>query len=428
MQNFRKIFVSGIAWKFVFYLSAFVVNILLANRLGARNSGPFFYLLNNISIALLFLNFGVESAITYLYARRESGFSYLLTAGSIWSLLSTLLLALLWYGLSFFQLVPTDALTPLILLYILSLLITAFSSALFYASNNHLIPNLVPSLINLFLIVYLLANPNHSSYTAPAVLIRVYLFTGIITGASFLLLTGRHLRFGHLPKRIFTRKLLDSSLRFFIQNAFVTLLLRVDIWFIEYLCNDADLGNYIQTTKFSQLVFLLPNLASFALFPLFAQNADQQHSMESKAFRLINAYFYAGLAICLLIAICGYWLFPILYGSSFSKMHLIFIALIPGLLFFVASYPLSAYFASINRSRFISFGAAIAVLLMIAADLVLIPALGIYGAAIASSVAYSFYFFWLLIKFKKECISPATQLFSVRDFSKSLRLFIQQKT
>lgn len=427
MQNFSKIFVSGIAWKFVFYVSAFIVNILLANELGARNSGPFFYLLNNISIVLLFLNFGVESAVTYLYARKESGFSYLLTAGLVWSLLSTLLLALLWYALSFFQLIPVDTLTPLIIIYILSLLITAFSSALFYASNKHLIPNLIPSLLNLFLIIYLLANSNNSSATAPPVLIRVYLITGIVTGASFLLLTGRHLRFRRLPKGIFTRKLLDYSLRFFIQNAFVTLLLRIDVWFIEYLCNDADLGNYIQTTKFSQLVFLLPNLASFALFPLFAQHADRQSGIENKAFRLINAYFYASLALCILIAVCGYWLFPLLYGSTFSKMHLIFIAFIPGLLFFVSSYPLSAYFASMNQSRFISYGAALAVFLMIGADLVLIPVLGIYGAAMASSMAYSFYFFWLLVKFKKQCSSGTSQLFSVRNFSESLRLFIRQK-
>src|SRR5215204_4181336 len=243
MQNFKKIFISGIVWKFVFYVSSFCLNLLLANILGATGSGSFFYLLNNLSIVLLFLSFGLDSAITYTHAKKEFGSGHLLLFSITWSFLSTLLFTALMCAVAFTQLVEWNSHTLYIVLYVFSSILIALISAIFYASNNHIIPNLLPSITNLLLILYLLFYPYKEEQQVYETLVKAFLVAGIFTGLIFLIYANNKIRIISF-KGLLNRKLLSYSWQFFVANIFVALLLRSDIWLIKHLCTYADLGNY----------------------------------------------------------------------------------------------------------------------------------------------------------------------------------------
>ena len=80
-------------------------------------------------------------------------------------------------------------------------------------------------------------------------------------------------------------------------------------------------------------------------------------------------------------------LIPRLFGSEFQDSVTVVYWLLPGVVAFGGSRILTSYFFAIGRPLMVSYVSIVAFVLVIALDLMLIPAFGTTGAAAASSVA-----------------------------------------
>jgi O-antigen/teichoic acid export membrane protein len=106
--------------------------------------------------------------------------------------------------------------------------------------------------------------------------------------------------------------------------------------------------------------------------------------------------------ICLVVAISGYWMFPWVYGPSFSNMFVPFLLIIPGILAISGLYPYTVYFAGENRIGINIKGSMLAFVFILTADAIFIPKFGINAAAAISSVGYFVYYAYVYLMFKKE--------------------------
>jgi len=95
----------------------------------------------------------------------------------------------------------------------------------------------------------------------------------------------------------------------------------------------------------------------------------------------------------------GFWLFKFLYGSSFNHLYLITLFLIPGLIFFAASYPLSIYFSGKNKNIITMVFLLISIIVLFLSNFVLTPKYLIYGAAISNSLSNIIYFVLMTKRF-----------------------------
>src|SRR6476620_10512377 len=123
--SFKKILLSGVAWRSFFYATTFLLNLSIAHTLGAAESGSFFYILNNLSIIILLLNFGFESAITYAHSKKEFSYSYLFFLAVLWSFFSTTIFTVIYYFTSKFGIVQFEHLSYYFIFYILCILLTS---------------------------------------------------------------------------------------------------------------------------------------------------------------------------------------------------------------------------------------------------------------------------------------------------------------
>jgi len=102
------------------------------------------------------------------------------------------------------------------------------------------------------------------------------------------------------------------------------------------------------------------------------------------------------------LAIFGKWLFPFVFGNSFSQMYESFLFYIPGILAMSTLYSLTSYFAGKDKVVVNIKGCLFALLIIVLGDLWLIPIYGIRAAAGVSSFGYLFYFVYILNIFVKE--------------------------
>jgi O-antigen/teichoic acid export membrane protein len=257
---------------------------------------------------------------------------------------------------------------------------------------------------------------------------HIYLSLNLIAALlTVILLYMRGARFSALNiKNILAAGIIKFSLQSFVSALLFTLLLRCDYWLVDYYCTSADTGNYLQTSKFVQLVMLLPSLASFSLFPLIVQSIVSESGIELKLIRLMNVYIYISLFICIALVIAGHLLFPFIYGNTYNKMYKIFLLLIPGIISMAATYPLNSYFAAKKMITTNLLGIFISIIVLITADVLLIPHYAVYGAAIGCSLGYCCYFFFLLYHFKKQVKFRSAEIIELKLFYAELKSVLQK--
>ncbi len=425
MSSFKKILLAGILWKFLFYVSAFLLNAVIANKLGAADSGRFYYLLNNLSFVVLGLSLGFEAGVNYYNGARQINKNQLFTISASFCIAISIIFIAVYYLLIHFSFIPDHGLNSYIIWYVIGTLSFNVFAAFYYSENKHIVPNLALTICNILLI--LLLHGAFSNTISNIIFFRIYLSIYLIAALwIILLLYFRGARYEILKKNILATGFVKFSLQSFVLSILFTLLLRCDYWIVGYYCTNNEIGNYLQTSKFAQLVMLLPSLASFSLFPLIVQSIISEDGIEIKLARLINIYIYVTLFICISLAITGQLLFPLIYGNTYNKMYLIFLLLMPGLISMAATYPLAPFFSAKKLIPVNLKGMAISIVVLVIADVLLIPHYAVYGAAIGCSLGYCCYLFFLLYHFKKHIDFRLSKLIHFKVFISEIRYGIKK--
>ena len=202
------------------------------------------------------------------------------------------------------------------------------------------------------------------------------------------------------PDRPILKMVIRYSLFALLANLVYFLVNRIDYWFVEYYCSKKDLGNYIQASKLAQMLVILPAILGSTLFPLFSsQEKSGSHAQLTAVTRVL---IWLNTVICLLILSAGWYFIPLLFGASFNLMYRLFVFLIPGILCITMNYPLGAWFSAANRIGVNLRGALLALTVICAGDLLVLPQAGIIAAPIISSAGYFSYYCYAVYMFRKE--------------------------
>ena len=414
-MSIAKILYQSIVWKSLLYLATFILNILIARHFEAAVSGNIYYIINLFSFVHLVTSLSMESGIIYFGATSAISPAKLFNFSILWTLVAGVLL---WLAMSLFIKTssPFTTLAQLKifgLLFICGNLLYNYSSYLFYAQRNFLIPNIISLCFTVLLIIALPGN-GWSVFTKINDANYFYLYflfftvQGVVTALAFYVLKLKKVNFSR-PSKLDLKKLFRYSLLAWLCNIIFFLLYRIDYWFVEKYCSTEALGNYIQVSKLGQTFFLLPSMIATAILPLAV--TENKETM-ARWLALISRFFlYSYAFICLIIILIGKWLFPVIFGESFTAMYPAFIWLTPGILSLSTLFTLTAYNAGKNKLKDNMLGCLYALILVIAGNWLFVPVYGINAAAAVSSIGYIVYHVYLLIDFKKENSSGILQFF-----------------
>lgn len=404
-MSVKKSIYQGLFWKGFFYASVFLLNVCFARFFEASFSGLIFYITNFYSLVLLLLSFSIESGMTFFLSRNEIGASRLSVAAFVWTIFACAITAIAFSVYKFpDSLLMVENMSQVSLLFIGGMLLITFFSALLAGKKDFRTAYIIQAVGNVLLSIILVAKQYAAiNFINPESFIYLYflffLLEGAVVGLCFLY---RYGKFDSLKSylRYDMQKLIRYSSVIFISNVAYFLLYRVDYWFVEYYCDRNLLGNYIQVSKIAQLLILAPSTISIVVFPYIAAAGKGSFIKELQQLsRIIFTFFFI---ICSLGAIAGYWLFPLLLGATFDQMYVPFILLIPGILSLASLYPYTAYYAGVDMAKRNLAGTLFALLVLIIADFLLIPQFGIKGAALASSIGYLCFQFYIMGWFKKD--------------------------
>ncbi len=418
-MRIARILYQSVVWRGLFYLSSFVLNILIARHFEAAVSGSIYYLIYIFSLLHLVGSLSLDSGFIYFASKKEIPASRLLTFSVVWTLACGFFLGLVLGSGTFnssYSGIGPGMLASFCIFFVCGNLLLNYATGLFHARNQFIIPGVIGVAHNSLLILIM---PFEGSRLITAITDANYFYyyflaflsQGLCVALVFKVKNPEGLTF-KFPSAPDLKKLFKYSLLALAGNLAFFFLYRVDYWFVEKYCSAEQLGNYIQVSRIGQLFFLLPSFLAAAIFPLTA--ADQNQLLPARLALISRTFLFFYAAACLVLAVIGRWFFPFVFGETFGAMYSAFLWLVPGILSLSTLFSLTAYNGGINKLKENMTGCLLALCFVVPANWWLVPIYGINAAAAVSSVGYILYEVYLLYLFKKENEARLSSFFIFR--------------
>jgi O-antigen/teichoic acid export membrane protein len=161
---------------------------------------------------------------------------------------------------------------------------------------------------------------------------------------------------------------------------------RLDVFVVNYFLDPAHVGWYALGVVISESLWQIPQAAAIALYPRTARTID--HGAGEFTCFVTRQCLLLATVLALFMALLSPVLVPLLFGAPFSPSVAVIWWILPGTIALALGKVMSADITARGRPEFNSIAALSGGLMTVLLDFLLIPRMGINGAALASSVTY----------------------------------------
>lgn len=413
----KKSYVKQITSKLIAIFCSILTGAFIARLLGPDGVGKIAYVSALTAIFAPIASLGVRESYSLLICK-VSPASGLLEAAFCGKLLGTLLISLV--------LIPLSILSGskgIVFLMIFSILATFFrASDVIEAELLHIekgdkiasvgiIQAIFASILSLF---GLLSKASIFYFGAiPAIheLLRCMLLIKNSTISSF-----RNLITGFSLKSL--KLLISKGFPLMLSNFFIVLYLKSDLVMLEWLMGSDSVGIYSIASRSSEILYIAPMLLCQTFLPkvgkTFNESQCQATRLEVIA-KLYRASWILGLGITGFVVALLPSLITLIYGSQFIYSSQLVLFLSPIGFTISLGYATNTWFKINDLNYFVALKSIAGAALNILMNFLLIPKLGIFGAALATTSSHILSTFGVPFFFKKARASICMALFPFRS-------------
>lgn len=161
---------------------------------------------------------------------------------------------------------------------------------------------------------------------------------------------------------------------------------RLDVFIVNYFQDSVQVGLYALGVLASEVLWQIPQAVQSALFPRTARTLDK--GATEFTCLVVRQILVIACISAALLALASPIFIPLVFGERFRPSVAVVWWILPGTVMLSLGKPACADLAARGKTGYCSAFAFVALVVTIVLDLILIPRMGIRGAALASSVAY----------------------------------------
>lgn len=202
--------------------------------------------------------------------------------------------------------------------------------------------------------------------------------------------------------------------------------LKLDIWLVDNYLGSKQLGFYALAVNVAGLLLLMSQSFRWVLFPYITKGDMEENIRNLKFFSRIN--FTSTLFIGLLLFFGSDFIIRVLYGEEFVDSILPLKILVFALMIMSFQVMFTMYNFARNNSKFNLYANLLSISITIMLNVILIPRIGIKGAAVTSLTAYSVSTIFILYSiFVLQKLPIGNYFFPSKDDYKDLYSLIKTK-
>lgn len=190
--------------------------------------------------------------------------------------------------------------------------------------------------------------------------------------------------------KLLAREILKQSWPLMLASAASFIYLKIDQVMIGYLLGNYEVGIYAAGVKLAEIWYFVPGVICGSLFPAIVNAKRTSHTIYKRRLKALYLLM-SGVAILIAIfsTILAPWIINVLFGRAYSASVLILqIYVWSGVGLFLGT-AINQYFLSGNKSYYIFLYNFLSMAANIILNLILIPKIGLTGAAWATLISYS---------------------------------------
>ena len=401
----KNILLSG-SFRIIVLAMSFVFSWISARYLGVELKGKYSYFVTLGGFIWIVLDSGLYRSYPYLIRKHKEKISSMFAWTVITFIAETLVLLALGLGLlnywSSLMGFSFSRLTMVLFICFITITKAFMQMQSLYMGMDRILDHSVSHFLNTTICLALLfVGYFFLRQTDRLVFILGLTVIGVLSCFIYLLVRNS---WGNWLKSIDFRFIFSAygfGFRVFLSSLFILLLLRADIIIVKRLLGFSDVGIYSIAAHIVDLLQVASNMVGGLLLVKLSDTEDEVVKWQLMKKMLMVFFVLLSLANLGFLAI-GRFILANMFGKQFVPVYYVYLWLIP------ASYGLS--FGSLFNNYLNSKGfpivsiilPAIALLINIALNFWLIPLMGIYGSALATSFAYSLWFI-LIILYEQKC-------------------------
>ena len=161
---------------------------------------------------------------------------------------------------------------------------------------------------------------------------------------------------------------------------------RLDVFIVNYFLNPAQVGLYAVGVIVAETLWQVPHAVATALFPRTARTVDE--GATEFTVRVLHHVFFMAVLSGIAIALASPIAIPLIFGARFRSSVSVIWWILPGTIAMAVGKVTSADLSGRGKPEYSSVFAMVSLAVTVVLDFLLIPRMGIRGAALASSAAY----------------------------------------
>lgn len=194
---------------------------------------------------------------------------------------------------------------------------------------------------------------------------------------------------------------MSFGLRSHLSNVITFLHYRLALYLVSFMLGAAATGIYALALQLAELLWLFSGAASSIVYPESAANSHSPEALEAMVKRIATLVVQVTLVGALLAAVLSPFAIPLAFGKAFKASVAPFIILLPGIVAWSYMSIFANALAGMGYQKVNIHGALLCLVINVICAMVAIPALGISGAALASTVAFSITALYTLAMYRK---------------------------
>ncbi len=401
-MSYKKNIASNFIAQIIRILLGFITSILVARKLGAEGKGYISYIILIFGLIASYGHFGINNATAYFQKRSKYSQNEVFNNN-----ISVLLII---FGIIFFLIISLKLNSlilkeydfDLVFLGLAYVLITFIMTSVqeFYVGNERILEINKYLLIGESLILITTLVLSFTNTLSIRSYLIIFVFSTLIR--MIFLLKGIRIKFTFYINKILVKEEIRFGFIAYLSALFIFLNYRADQFLIKMMLGIDSLGIYSIAVNLAELAFLVPTSVSNVLTGRLYNINNQVENKKNVTYKTVKYTFYISMVV-VFIGMIMTPLIPIVYGKGFSDAANITLVLFIGIIFASIGKVAYTYFFTEGRPIIHLKVTAITFLTNISFNFILIPFLGMIGAAIASTISYFIYgFLYLVIFVKKE--------------------------
>jgi len=215
--------------------------------------------------------------------------------------------------------------------------------------------------------------------------------------------------------------LLKDSWPLILSGIVISIYMKIDQVMIKEMMNAEAVGQYAAAVRLSEAWYFIPMVIASSLFPAIINAKKQSEELYyARLQKLYSLMVWLAIAIALPMTFLSDWVVHFLYGEQYNQAGSVLMIHIWAGVFVFLGVASGKWLLSENLQIFSTVNTSIGAIVNIWLNYILIPKIGVSGAAWATLISYFVAAYLCLLFFKKTRINFANlskSLFFIRIFN-----------